>query len=466
MTVREILKATGGELITGSLDEIITGVSTDSRHLEGGELFLALHGEHHDGHDYLEEVVAKGAAALIVDRPAMAQAKNLIQVKDTLKALGDLAHAWRNRFHIPVVAITGSNGKTTTKDLTAAVLGSQWHILKTEGNFNNLIGLPLTLFRLDEKIQAAVLEMGMNHPGEIDRLAEIAGPQVGVITNIARAHLEGMGNLSRVARAKGELLARLPEGGLCVLNKEDAYFMTLKKLAQKKAKRPVKTFGKKTGDYHCLSIKMDALKGTHILAKVRSKKLKLRLNLLGQHNVSNALAAVAVADSLGIPLSHIKKGLESYRPASKRMEVVSLLRKIDVINDCYNANPDSMIASLDFFKTVSVKRRHVAILGEMFEIGPQAAKYHREIGVKAGQSGVNLLFAVGEHATDMVRGARKNMKAASCFAFDSLEEALPSILLRLLSHDLVLVKGSRGMRMERVTEELKKPGVLKQAGSH
>ncbi len=466
MTVREILEATGGELITGSLDEMVTGVSTDSRHLKGGELFLALQGEHHDGHDYLEEVIAKGAAALIVDRSVMARAKNLIQVKDTLRALGDLAHAWRKRFQIPVVAITGSNGKTTTKDLTAAVLGSQWCVLKTEGNFNNLIGLPLTLLRLDEKIQVAVVEMGMNRSGEIDRLAEIAEPQIGVITNIARAHLEGMGNLSRIARTKGELLARLPEGGLCVLNKEDSYFTTLSKLAQKKVKRGVKTFGKKRGDYHCLSITADGLKGTHILAKVGSKKLKLKLNLLGQHNVSNVLAAVAVGDSLGISLSHMKKGLESYYPASKRMETVSLPRKIDVINDCYNANPDSMMVSLDFFKEISVKRRHVAILGEMLEMGSQAAKYHREVGVKAGQSGVNLLFAVGAHAIDIVRGARKKMKATSCFAFDSLEEALPSIRLRLLPGDLVLVKGSRGMRMERVTEEITRLGVSEQVRSH
>ena len=463
MTVGEIVEATSGKLVVGSTmhhtvhgaTDVVTGISTDSRTIIPGDLFVALHGKNHDGHDHLKEVARKGVAVVVVDQDIPDAVKNQIRVRDTLKALGDIAHAWRKRFLIPVIAVTGSNGKTTTKDLIAAVLGCggrRYCVLKTEGNFNNLIGLPQTLFRLNHKIEVAVLEMGMNQSGEIARLAQIAAPIAGVITNVARAHLEGLSTLDHVANAKGELLEGLPRHGQAILNADDISFEKLKS----KARCPIVSFGSHPdADIRLLAIHSQGLDKTSFEVSLNDKRVIFTMSALGRHNVFNALAAIAVGSYLKVPVSEMKKALADFKPVSRRMEIVSLPGQIDIINDCYNANPDSVIASLEFLKETGGERRRVAILGEMLELGGYALKGHREVGSQAARAGVDLLFAIGKHARDMTRSARSH-GVCEVFAFKSVEESLSLILSQIQPGDLVLIKGSRGMKMERITEEIKK----------
>ncbi|HEX5037228.1 MAG TPA: UDP-N-acetylmuramoyl-tripeptide--D-alanyl-D-alanine ligase [bacterium] len=456
--LEDILKATGGRLASPATEDFIEGVSTDSRTVQPGDLFVALKGDRHDGHQYLGDVFAQGAVAAIVQEgveSVSANFKNIVEVPDTLKALGDLACFWRRRFSITVVGITGSNGKTTAKEMTAAVLSAKYRVLKTEGNFNNLIGLPLTLFRLKGDEEMAVVEMGMNRLGEIDRLAQIAEPQVGLVTSVARAHLEGLGGLSNVARAKGELIGRLPEGGLAVLNADAPFAPQLAKTARgRKAK--VVTFGvDKPATYRATGVKTEGLKGVRFTARVSGKRHSFRLGVPGRHNVYNALAALAIGEHFEVPAAKMKAALAKFDAGSKRMEVLRLPKGIDVINDCYNANPDSTEASLRFLKDLGRSRRRVAVLGEMLELGRWAAQSHREVGGVAAKSGVKVLFAVGPHASDLVRGARgAGLSKACAFSFGDVEESLPVIKSLLKPKDIVLVKGSRGMRMERITSAL------------
>jgi UDP-N-acetylmuramoyl-tripeptide--D-alanyl-D-alanine ligase len=466
LTVGEILGAVGGRLVAGDPDDAATGVSTDSRALQAGDLFVALKGERHDGHQYLAEVFGKGAAAAIVQEGSEEpnpDFRNLIEVPDTLRALGDLARFWRRRFPIPVVAVTGSNGKTTAKDMTAAVLSARYRVLKTEGNFNNLIGLPLTLFRLTPEHEMAVVEMGMNRMGEIARLAEIAEPGVGVVTTVARAHLEGLGGLANVARAKGELIARLPEGGLAVLNADASgggrFAAAFARSARARGAKSVTCGLSKRADYRAFRVKAEGLKGVRFAARVGGKTVPFVLGVPGRHNVANALAAIAVGDRFGVPASKMRSALARFHAGSKRMEVVRLPKGIDVVNDCYNANPDSTEASLQFLKDMGPRRRRVAVLGEMLELGRWTEACHREVGGAAARAGVKLLVAVGPHAGDLVKGARREGLAPSAsFSFPKVEESLPLIRSLLRPKDVVLVKGSRGMKMERVTEALSNGG--------
>lgn len=305
----------------------------------------------------------------------------------------------------------------------------------------------------------AVVEMGMNRLGEIGRLAEIASPSVGVVTSVARAHLEGLGGLANVARAKGELIARLPEGGLAVLNADASgggrFTPRLARTARRRGARAA-TFGlSPEADYRAVRVKAEGLKGVRFAARVRGKSAAFSLGVPGLHNVSNALAAIAVGDRFDVPVSKMNAALVRFRGGSKRMEVVRLAKGIDVVNDCYNANPDSAEASLHFLKDLGPRRRRVAVLGEMLELGRWAASCHREVGGAAARSGVKLLFAVGPHAEDLVKGARRaGLAKSASFSFGQVEESLPMIRSLLKAKDVVLVKGSRGMKMERVTEAL------------
>lgn len=438
--------------MTGSGEGVVTGVSTDSRTIRKGELFVALRGERHDGHDHLAEVFGKGASAALVDRPVTTRIRHCVRVKDTLRALGDLAHDWRMRFPVPVVAVTGSNGKTTTKDMIARVLARRFRVLKTEGNFNNLIGLPLTLFRLGARAEIAVLEMGMNREGEIDRLAAIAEPEVGVITNIARAHLEGLGSLERIVRAKGELLRRLPAKGLAILNADTPRFTQLRKAVRSR----LVTFGSAPrATVRLVSCRLRDLKGLDLTVRLHAKDHPFHLPILGRHNAANALAALAVGDHFGIPVAAARKSLSRFQTGSKRMEILRLRRRIDLINDSYNANPDSTAASLEFLEEAGAGRRRVAVLGEMLELGRFSAKAHREVGLRAARSRADLLFAVGDHAEETLRGATMGgLSPKAVAAFGTVAQAIRALRSAVRPGDLVLVKGSRGMRMERISEAL------------
>ncbi len=457
MSVKDVARAARGKMIPYSLKNakaVVTGVSTDTRTLKRGDLFVALRGERHDGHDHVAQAFEKGAVAAVVEKEA-GSAAPLVVVKDSLKALGWIARDWRNRFDVPVVAVTGSNGKTTTKDMIAAVLNLKGPVLKTEGNFNNWIGLPQTLFKLEARFKKVVLEMGMNHAREIDWLARIASPEVGVVTHIGRAHIENFKNPFGIARAKGELLRRLPKKGLAVLNADDPYFDSLRKMTSAR----VVSFGfSPRATARLLSVEAAGLSKTIFRVKIAGKTTSFEIPLGGAHNAHNAAAAILVGRHYRVGLETMRDALKRYRPEKKRMEILRLARGIDVINDSYNANPDSMKAAIDYLKRFEGRRR-VLVLGDMFELGKNAADYHREVGEYAGESGVDVLWAVGDRAADVREGALgSGMEPGRIFHAKDVDSALGGFLAAIRDGDLVLVKGSRGMKMERITEALVKEG--------
>ncbi len=452
LLIREVLEATGGKLIFGDRNQAITGVSTDTRTLKRGDLFFALKGERFDGHAYVRSALKRGAAGVVVEkRGRTGQTRQTrrteIQVPDTLKALGDLASYWRYRHPIPVIAITGSNGKTTTKEMLASILSRRYRVLKTEGNLNNQIGVPLTLFRLRSRHQMAVLEFGMNHPGEIRRLAEIGAPRYGLITNVGRAHLQGLGRVRGVARAKGELIEALPADGVSFLNRDDRFYSFLRD----RSLSPVVSFGWGRGaEVRGGDLRMEGIRSLRFRVSLGGRSVPFSLSATGRHNGTNALAAIAVADHLGIPTRSIQEALTRFHPESSRMEVVKRKKWI-VINDAYNANPDSMARALEFLAEMGRKegRRTVAILGDMLELGRHARLAHREVGRKVADLGIQLLIAIGPHSREIVKGACP-VGVSPSYHFRKLEEAKAALPSLLHTGDLILIKGSRGMQMERI----------------
>lgn len=458
MSLHEVMKATRGKMILGNPQEIITGISTDTRTIRSGDLFVALRGEHHDGHDHIAQAFQKGAAGALVESLKPSERKkypHVVVTKDSLKALGLIAKEWRHRFNIPVIAVTGSNGKTTTKDMIAAVLESKFRILKTEGNFNNWIGLPQTVFKLEPKFQKMILEMGMNHKGEIDWLAQVASPEVAVITHIGRAHIENFKNQYGIACAKGELLRHISQKGLAVLNADDSYFEALKKMTRAR----VMSFGfSKKATAQILSIDSKHLDKTFFEIKLENKKMGFEIPLGGAHNVHNALAAIIVGRYYGVSFEKIKSALKNYQPEKKRMEILHLTRGIDVINDSYNANPDSVSAAIHYLKSFKGRTR-VLVLGDMFELGKNAATYHKEIGEMVAKSGIENLWVVGQKSLHTYKGAvSSGMKKPHVHHVKNIESLLPDFYNQINDGDLVLIKGSRGMKMERLTSALIKGG--------
>ena len=455
LTVTDIVKATGGRVVKPGPDGVVfKGVSTDSRTVGAGELFVPIVGERFDGHDFIEAAFAKGASgALTMPGKGASSRGNVcqIEVDDTLRALGAIAHYIRDaRRDLVVVGITGTNGKTTTKEMLASVLSVRGPVLKNAGNLNNEIGLPLTLMGLDETHWAAVLEMGMSGFGEIARLAKIAEPQVGVITNIGPGHLETLGSMEGVARAKGELIEVLPRDGKAVLNLDDPY---LKGLLVKNKSRAV-TFGLRPGAMVTAGDIKETAHGVSFRLAVPGGVAAISLPVMGTHNVYNALAAAAAALTAGLTVKEIKQGLEAFSPVKMRMEVLDI-GGVRVINDAYNANPASMAASLNAFASVKEGRR-IAVLGDMLELGPSASKAHFDVGRLAGAEGMALLVLMGEHAAETAKGALESgMDEADVVVADGPEAAAEALSERLRKGDHVLVKGSRGMRMERVIELLK-----------
>ena len=453
--VSDILAATGGELISGSPDLAIAGVSTDSRTVAPGELFVPLVGERFDGHDFLAEVSERGVAALLCGRDRLGALSGqvgavCIAVNDTLRALGDLATWYRNRFQIPVIGVTGSNGKTTTKEMLAAILGMTGRGLKTSGNLNNLIGLPRMLFQLQEQHQWAVLEMGMSEFGEIDRLAEIAGPRIGIITNAVPAHLESLGSVEGVAKAKGELFLRLPVGGVAVFNADDH------RIAACPSPDGVAriSFGLGKADVTLRELSGLGRRGQSFKLLLGSREIPVTLRALGRHNLYNALAAAAAADQLGVALETIKAGLESFSPYDKRFALEEVGGLV-LIDDSYNSNPASVRAALETVRDIREECGAVAVLGDMLELGESTAELHREVG-RLAASCIDRLYLLGEMAGQVADGARaEGMAAGSILIAGSHEEILADLLRLAVPGDHILVKGSRGMRMERIAEGIR-----------
>jgi UDP-N-acetylmuramoyl-tripeptide--D-alanyl-D-alanine ligase len=450
MDLRAAASATAGSLAGDNVS--FRGVSTDSRTTAPGELFIALRGENFDGHAYLAAAMARGAVAAMVADDAAADPPAadfpLIQVADTRAALGALAADWRRRFVLPLIAVTGSNGKTTTKEMIASVLNTAFAgaVLATQGNYNNDIGLPLTLLRLDASHRAAIIEMGMNHPGEIAYLAGIALPTVAVVTNAQRAHLAGMGSLEAIAKEKGSIFTGLDENGIAVFNADEASANLWR--AQSQGRR-VMTFADRgpadvTGECHLHGLE------SRLSVLAAAGRFEVALALPGRHNARNALAAATACLAAGVALDAVQAGLTSFRGLKGRLQRRAAVQGAVLLDDTYNANPDSVCAAIDVL--AATVGRKVLVLGDMGEIGEMSAQFHDEIGGYAKSQGIDRLFAVGEASAL----AAHNFGAGGEH-YRNIEKLIEALTAELTAATTVLVKGSRFMRMERVADAISAP---------
>jgi len=417
-------------------------VSTDTRAIKKGALFIALVGPNFDGHDYVKEAENRGAVALLVDREVTSPLPQII-VRDTRLALGQFAAAWRAGFEIPVVGVTGSNGKTTVKEMIAAILGQQAPVLMTQGNLNNDIGLPLTLFNLAKEHKHAVIEMGANHPGEIDYLTHIAQPNVAVITNAANAHLEGFGSIEGVAHAKGEIFGGLSQNGVGIINADDHYFELWSGLLKD---HKVISFGLENKADVSASWKGDAIH-SDINITFPGGEVKCVLHVPGKHNVMNALAATAATLAVGIPAEQIKAGLESFRSVKGRLQTNTGFNGAVVIDDTYNANPTSLSAAIDVLSSCGGEK--VLVLGDMGELGKDAQALHNRTIEYAIQKCIQRIFTLGELTGTAIKAYPEQGKN-----FDSTEQLVAALKPLLDKNTTVLVKGSRFMHMETVVHGL------------
>lgn len=467
-TGEEVLAATGGTLLRGILDCRIRRVCTDSRSVRKGDLFVALKGERFDGHHFVNGAFKQGAKGVVIEAAsadgsdvrgylrASASVRGseplVVKVKDSLRAYQDLAAFHRRRFDVPVIAVTGSNGKTTTKEMIGKALSRRWRLLQTVGNLNNRIGLPQTVLRLTASHQVAVLELGVDAEGQTTRLANVARPTIGIITNVGRDHLEFFGSVDGSARAKAELLPALPKDGALILNADDPYYHFFRR----RARCSVVSFGLRNhADVQGSEIRR---RGKRVEFRFqitgRQRAHRVSLAIPGTHNVSNALAAVAVGHVLGLSMAKVAEGLSRVRPVAMRSHVYSR-QGLTIIQDCYNANPDSMKAAVTLLKNLGEHTRTIAVLADMLELGEDARTLHREVGAHVADSRISFLIACGALGKDVARGAAaRGMSRSRIIETQRVREA--ASVLRALAEpgDVVLLKASRGMKMETVLDAL------------
>jgi len=465
-TIEELREVVSVKVLAGeaspSARRRIRHISTDSRSIKRGDLFVALPGERFDGHDFVPAVLAAGAVGAIVHdeyrlpKDATASGRHapfLLGVRDPLFAYQQLASHHRSRFDIPVIAVTGSNGKTTTKEMIAAVVAQRWRTLKTEGNYNNRIGVPHTLFRLTGRHQAAVIEMGVDARGQTTRLCEIVHPTIGLITNIGPDHLEFFGNMEGSAEAKAELLDLLPTDGTAILNADDPYFDYL----ASRTRCRVISFGLSTkADVRAASIQADARKGTtfQLMLPGKSRPTAVTIKVHGSHNVTNALAAAAVGMALGLPGAMIAQGLAKFRPASMRSQVLTH-QGIQIINDCYNANPASMKAAIQLLAQWQPARDRIAVVGDMLELGAESRQMHRDVGAFLAGQRLSRVIACGSLGREIAEGARRaGMPEDAIMETADAAGAMDLVRQTVKQGDVVLVKASRGMKLEQVVQGL------------
>ncbi len=451
VSISEVINAVDGVLCHGSGEGIITSATTDSRKAEKGSLFIAICGENVDGHAYVEKAFFQGAVCAIVEKDIEGDFKgNIIKVKNSVSAMGRLAHFIMDKISVPTVAITGSVGKTTTRDMTYAVMSEKFNTLKNENNFNNEIGVPLTVFNADKNTEAAVIEMGMDNFGEIDRLSKIAPPDVSIITNIGMSHIERLGSQENIYRAKSEMFKNLKPDGVIILNGDDKILMSHKDELSGK----VITIGveNKNADITASDIKSSE-NSVSFKAKCKECDFSVTLPLPGEHNVLNALLAIATGVHFGIPCEKIAKALSEFSMTKMRMDIIEL-SGLTIINDCYNAAPDSVRAALSVLS--KYKSRKVAILGDIAALGEFSFSAHKDLGQDVVKNDIDLLFTIGENARFIAEGAFENgMESENIISAENIDDILPEILKRLKSNDVCLVKASRVMGLERVTEFLK-----------
>ncbi len=427
-------------------DIIFSGCSTDSRTIKDGNLFIALTGEHFDGHDYVSVAEENGASSLMLEREAR-NTKPVLQVKEARKAMGLLAKSWREEISIPLIAITGSNGKTTVKEMVSGILSKISEVHATSENLNNDIGVPLTLFGLDKKHQYAVVEMGANHPGEIEWLSAIARPNVAVITQCAPAHLEGFGSIDGVAKAKAEIYSGLQSSGTAIINVDDEYATYWKESCEHLNQLG---FGIESehADVRAKNIKVSAESSSVQFELICAQaSIEIMLPLCGEHNVMNALAATACCLSLDISLTTIKNGLENMLPVKGRLQIKAGKQGARIIDDTYNANPTSLEAAL---KVLShYKGSKYLVLADMGELGSTEIELHKNAGVLAKQLGIDKLFALGELSISALQGF-----GSDSYYFESHDELNEALMNYLDKDTTILVKGSRAMQMERIVNAL------------
>lgn len=458
-SLKYIAEASGGAIENGDERMLVQGVSTDSRKIVGGELFIAIRGEKYDGHNFAVESVRKGASAVMLQEPGLVREiiensggrAGVILVEDTRRALGRLAGRYRRDFEIPVVVVAGSNGKTTTKEMIAAVLGARFEVHRSQASFNNDIGVPLTLLGLEHRHQIAVLEAGTNHPGELKPLLEMIAPEYGVITSIGREHLGYFGSLDGVVEEEATVGEALKGSGKLFLNVDSPYSVEI----SRRSRAPVVRIGLGgTADWRALINKI-AINSLEF--KVCSPDCRYdgvyELNITGAHNVVNATIAIAIGAEFGVTKEEIARQLKTVKSPSMRMQIENW-KGVVLINDAYNANPDSVTAAIKTLTQLPCNGRRVLVLGEMAELGEHTFNEHKKIGELAASSGIDWLLTVGEVAKSSAQSAMvsglKNVDACAC-----AEEAAEKLKVNCASGDVVLIKGSRVSRLERIIEFLR-----------
>lgn len=450
----ELIKAVEGQLLWGEQDRVFAGITTDSRKIAEDNLFIPLVGEKFDGHDYIEQSLNSGAAVCLTQKsiPPIS-GRTAVLVGNTSKALRDIACWHRNKYKLPVVGITGSVGKTSTKDIIACVLSEKYNVLKTQGNFNNEIGLPLTLLNLEETHEAAVIEMGMSGFGEISRLTAIAQPQIAVITNIGAAHIEKLGSQRGILKAKLEILEGLKPRGLVVLNGDDPL------LNEQRGIQGYRTvfFGMDgEQDYLARNYRSLGEAGTRFDISLNGRVYEITVPVPGIHNVYNSLAAIAAGTELNIPMETIIDGIAGYSPGNMRQNIIAY-NGIKIINDAYNASPQSMQAAINVLEELSVKTRGIAVLGDMLEMGGMSEGMHYSVGSFIKDKKIDYLITVGRDSINISNAvADSDNKTIRLHHFKNNSDALEFILSIIHEGDYILIKGSRGMKMEQIAEGIMK----------
>ncbi len=451
ITINEIVLATNGTLVVGNTDEVVTSVSIDSRNISGEALFVPIIGEKFDGHDYIQNAFDNGAKASLIQEgydPNNYSGGAVIKVVSTKKALGDLAKYYRNKFSIPVVGITGSVGKTTTKEMIASVLGETLSVIKTEKNYNGQLGLPLTIFNIEKRHNVAVLEMGVSEVGEMDRLSDIAGVDIGVITNIGLSHVENFKSLDVTCREKMKMINK--ESGVLFLNGDSPLLAKAHEYIDKQ----IVYYGI-NGDfpYKCEEIYSNG-NNTNFTLVTNEFREPIQIPCLGLHNVYNALAAIAVAQKLGIHMEDIKKGLLKFKNVGMRQQI-SEIDGITIIDDSYNASPDSVKSSVSVLKNLSSDGRNIVVIADMLELGEYSQKIHYETGRYIALEGIDILITIGKDSFHLSCGAMSANQKLKLIHFDSNSEAFEYLKNILSEGDKVLIKGSRGMHTDEIVKDLK-----------
>lgn len=453
ITISDLKKISEVELINKELFQTITGVSIDSRKLEKGDLFFAIRGENFDGHNFIDEVITKGASAVVIEKSQIGRFQDrnypLVVVENSIKALGELANVYRKKFNVKVIGLTGSNGKTTTKEMIAKILSSKYKTLKTEGNLNNNIGVPLNLFRLDKSHQFAVIEMGINHFDEMKVLCEIADPDFGLITNIGNAHIEFLETREKIAEEKGELFRYIKrKNGFVFVNNDEK----LIKIQAKDIRRKL-TFGfNSKSDIKGNVRSLNEFAQPVLKISYKGKSELINLPTYGIHTAQNALCAAAVGLKFGISLKKIKQELEAFQSYDKRMQLIEV-GNFTIINDAYNANPDSMKMAIKTLSMMNGYSDKLAVLGDMLELGRDSEKFHRELAHYLKENGIEKSFFFGEFThVSYQEGLKLNLQVKH---FNDKKALAEEILNLFPKKSLILIKGSRKMKMEELIEFLK-----------